>query len=45
LDFSLDLLSLHIWDEEWWNQIFDDNLWLVLLLLHIVQELVDCLDL
>ena len=41
LDLTLNLLALNIGDEEGRNQVLDDDLGLVALLLHLVEEVVD----
>jgi len=45
LKLTLNLLALDIWDEERADQVLDDNLGLVALLLHLVEEVVDLADL
>ena len=44
LTLSLELLSLNIWDKEWWNKILDEYLWLVSSLFHLINKLVESIS-
>ena len=45
LTFALDLLALHVGDQEGADEILDDDLGLVVFLLHLIEEVVDGGDL